>query len=89
MLTSARPAPIVPITAVSSGRAESERAWTLIYWAGAVAAALSVLVTVVHSGVFFLVGLPASVADWFSLFATNPLAGLLAFEGLMVVYVLL
>ena len=77
------------MTPVSSRRAEFEQAWTPTYWAGAAAAALSVLVTVLHSGVFFVVGLPASVGEWFSLFAANPLGGVLAFEGLMVVYVLL
>jgi hypothetical protein len=56
---------------------------------GGLAAAILVVATVLHSSVFFVVGLPDDVVGWFGLFGDNPLGGLLAFELLMVVYVVL
>jgi len=52
-------------------------------------AALLVVLTVLHSSVYFVVGLPDDVAGWFGLFGDNPLGGLLDFELLMVGYVVL
>ena len=60
-----------------------------LYRIGGVAAALLAVITLLHSSVFFLVGLPTNVLDWFGLFERNALSGLLAFELLMVVYVIL
>lgn len=68
---------------------EAASDWRWLYRIGGIAAALLVGVTVLHSGVFFVVGLPETVVEWFALFATNALGGLLAFELLMVVYVAL
>jgi hypothetical protein len=45
------------------------------------------VLTVLHAGVFFVTGLPETVVDWFALFQRSPLLGLLAFELLMVVSV--
>lgn len=59
-----------------------------LYRIGGVAAALEVVVTVLHSGVFFVVGLPGDILEWFELFNSSPLSGLLAFELLLVVYVI-
>jgi hypothetical protein len=56
---------------------------------GGLAAALLVVLTVLHSSVYFVVGLPDDVVGWFGLFGDNPLGGLLAFELLMVGYVVL
>ena len=61
--------------------------WRWLYRIGSVAAALLVVVTILHSGVYFVVGLPDDVVGWFGLFEDNPLGGLLAFELLMVGYV--
>jgi hypothetical protein len=69
--------------------AEVDPTWYWLYRTGGVAAALLVVVTVLHSGVFSVVGLPETVSEWFGLFGRNPLGGLLAFELLMVVFVIL
>ncbi|UCF35887.1 MAG: hypothetical protein JSU96_13765 [Acidobacteriota bacterium] len=53
-----------------------------LYRIGGFAAAIMVLLTLLHIGVFFLVGLPDSVLAWFELFQRNPVGGLLAFEML-------
>jgi len=63
--------------------------WRWLYRVGGIAALLMVVVTVLHSGAFFAVGLPSDVVEWFALFASNPVGGLAAFEILMVAYVLL
>lgn len=68
---------------------KEDAGWRLLYRAGGVAAALLVVVTVLHSSVFFVVGLPETVSEWFELFWRSPLGGLLAFETLMVGYVVL
>jgi hypothetical protein len=60
-----------------------------LYLIGGAAAALEVLFIVLQSGVFFVVGLPGSVIEWFELFERSPLRGLLAFELLLVFYVIL
>jgi hypothetical protein len=60
-----------------------------LYRIGGVAAVLMVLIPILHIGVFFVVGLPESILDWFELFESNPLGGLLAFELLLVIYVVL
>ncbi len=62
--------------------------WSPLYRLGGVAAGLLALLTVLHTGVFFVAGLPENVAEWFALFQRSPLLGLLAFELLMVVFVL-
>jgi hypothetical protein len=86
--TDARPRPLAqPATESHVGEAEADSSW--LYRIGALAAALLVLVTVVHSSVYFVVGLPEDVVGWFGLFGDNPLGGLLAFELLMVGYVVL
>lgn len=59
-----------------------------LYLIGGAAAALEVLCTVLQSGVFFVIGLPGSVVEWFELFERSPLRGLLAFELLLVFYVI-
>jgi hypothetical protein len=63
--------------------------WRWLYRIGGLAAALLVVLTVLHSSVYFVVGLPDDVVGWFELFGDNPLGGLLAFELLMVGYVVL
>jgi fumarate reductase subunit D len=60
-----------------------------LYLVGGVAAAVMVLFTILHTAVFFVVGLPDSVLGWFELFEGNALGGLLAFELLLVGYVVL
>lgn len=66
---------------------EVDADWRWLYRIGGLAAALLVVVTLLHSSVYFVVGLPDDVVGWFELFDDNPLGGLLAFELLMVVYV--
>ena len=61
----------------------------LLYRIGAIAAVGLAVLTILHSVVFSVVGLPENVADWFDLFIRNPIGGLLAFELLMVVYVVM
>ena len=63
--------------------------WRWLYRIGGLAAALLVVVTIFHSGAYFVVGPPEDVVGWFGLFEDNPLGGLLAFELLMVGYVVL
>jgi hypothetical protein len=63
--------------------------WKWLYRMGGVAALLAVVVTLLHSGVYAVVGLPTTAPEWFALFQSNALGGLLAFELLMVLYVLL
>ena len=71
--------------AIRAGAVEAE--WRWLYRIGGVAAVLLVVLTVLHAGVFFVAGLPTTVAEWFALFQESALLGLLAFELLMVVYV--
>jgi hypothetical protein len=54
---------------------------------GGAAALVLVALTLLHTVVFFVAGLPEDVAGWFALFQRSPVLGLLAFELLMVVYV--
>jgi hypothetical protein len=68
---------------------EVDPSFRSLYRIGGFAAALLVAATVLHSSVFFVVGLPTTVAEWFELFESSALSGLLAFELLMVVYVIL
>jgi hypothetical protein len=68
---------------------EPDPTYRSLYRIGGVAAALMVLVTILHIGVFFVVGLPESILEWFELFEGSPIGGLLAFELLLVVYVVL
>jgi hypothetical protein len=68
---------------------ESDAAWRPLHTIGGVAAALSAALTVTHAAVFAAAGLPGTVLGWFALFGRSPLLGLLAFELLMVLYVLL
>jgi hypothetical protein len=60
-----------------------------LYRFGGIAAALLVVLTLLHSSVFFVVGLPTSVIEWYELYQRSALSGLLAFELLMVVYVII
>jgi hypothetical protein len=76
-------------SAGSSRVGEAEADWRWLYRIGGLAAALLVVLTVLHSSVYFVVGLPDDVVGWFGLFGDNPIGGLLAFELLMVVYVVL
>ncbi len=63
--------------------------WESLSWIGGTSAGLLVLLTVLHTAVFFVAGLPTSVAEWFTLFRHDPLLGLLAFELLMVAFAIL
>jgi hypothetical protein len=81
----ARPHPQIE----SSRVGEADADWRWLYRIGGVAAALLVVATIIHSSIYFVVGLPEDVIGWFALFADRPLGGLLAFEVLMVVYVVL
>jgi hypothetical protein len=71
--------------AIRAGAVEAE--WRWLHRIGGVAAVLLVVLTVLHAGVFFVAGLPTTVAEWFALFQESALLGLLAFELLMVAYV--
>jgi hypothetical protein len=64
-----------------------ERKWALLYRIGGVSVAL-VVATVLHTGVFFVTGLPTTVIEWYALFARDAFLGLLAFELLPVIYVI-
>ena len=68
---------------------EQDRDRRLIYRIGSIAALGLAVITILHSVVFSIVGLPTNVTGWFDLFGRNPVGGLLAFETLMVVYVVL
>lgn len=60
-----------------------------LYRTGGIAAALMVLLTLLHSAVFFVIGLPTTILEWFQLFERSALGGLLASELLLVFYVIL
>lgn len=77
------------MTSSSARDAEIATDWGWLYRTGGVAAAILVVITALHSSVFFVVGLPDGVIGWFRLFADSPLGGLLAFALLMVGYVVL
>jgi hypothetical protein len=66
-----------------------DAAWRWLYRIGGSAAVLLAALTVLHAAAFVVVGLPTTVVEWFALFERNGLLGLLAFELLMVVYVVL
>jgi hypothetical protein len=68
---------------------ELGREWAELFRVGGLAAALLAAITVAHSGVFVVAGLPGSVEEWFDLFQRSAPLGLLAFELLMVAYVVL
>jgi hypothetical protein len=68
---------------------EADPAYKSLYSIGGIAAALMVLLTLLHSTVFFVVGLPTTISEWFQLFEQSPLSGLLASELILVVYVVL
>jgi hypothetical protein len=70
-----------------SGARNADR--RLLYRIGAFAAVGLAVLTILHSVVFSAVGLPENVGAWFDLFSRSPIGGLLAFELLMVVYVVL
>jgi hypothetical protein len=63
--------------------------WRWLYRTAGIAAALLAALTVGHAVVYFVAGLPGTVAEWFALFQRNGLLGLLAFELLMVLYAVL
>jgi hypothetical protein len=83
----ARPADQPPAEPSRVGEVDADWRWT--YRIGGLTAALLVVITILHSGVYFVVRLPDDVVGWFGLFEDNPLRGLLAFELLMVGYVVL
>ncbi|OGO49948.1 MAG: hypothetical protein A2Z30_04945 [Chloroflexi bacterium RBG_16_64_43] len=72
-----------------AGQVEVDPNFRQLYRIGGVASALLVALTVLHSTVFFVVGLPTTIIEWFELFQRSALGGLLAFELLLVVYVVL
>lgn len=96
------PVPALPSLAPSSvpGRADGAtsrpsqtlpdaRGWASLLWLGGLSAALLATLTVLHTGVFFVTGLPATVEEWFTLFQRSAVLGLLAFELLMVLFAVL
>jgi hypothetical protein len=65
----------------------SDQRW--LYVIGGIATALLATLTLLHAAVFFVAGLPNTVVDWITLFQRDRLLGLLAFELLMIAYVVL
>lgn len=63
--------------------------WGTLYWVGGAAALLLALIMLGQIGVFMIAPPQSSAADWFALFQSSPLKGLLGFELLMIVYVIL
>jgi len=59
--------------------------WNWLYRIGAVAALFAVVIIPIQLTVFITWGQPESALGWFNLFESNKLAGLLAFELLLVV----
>jgi hypothetical protein len=88
MITPTLVPPALPLQRPASVATE-DAAWAWLYRIGGGAAALLAALTVAHAGVFVVTGLPNSVVAWFALFQRSALLGLLAFELLMVVYVVL
>jgi hypothetical protein len=76
-----------PLVRTPSAPPPEPGTWHPLYRLAALAAIGLVVLTILHSAVFFVVGLPSTVPDWFALYARNPVGGLLAFELLMVLYV--
>lgn len=72
-----------------SAHQEADPPYKPLYRIGGIAAALMVLLTLLHSGVFFVIGLPTTILEWFALFERSALSGLLASELLLVFYVIL
>jgi hypothetical protein len=70
-------------------RQEADAEWGWLYRIGGIAALILASLTLLHAAVFSVVGLPADVVEWFALFDSSPIGGLLAFEILMVLYVVL
>jgi hypothetical protein len=68
---------------------EVDPAYKPLYSIGGIAAALMVLLTLLHSGSFFAVGLPTTIPEWFQLFDQSAVSGLLASELLLIFYVIL
>jgi hypothetical protein len=68
-----------------------EANWKTLYQAGGAAALIMVAITLAQSVVFFVAPPPleGTAADWFALFQKNALLGLLGFESLLIVYVVL
>jgi hypothetical protein len=77
----------MPPSESRSGTLNADR--RLLYRIGAIAAVGLAVIPILHSLVFAVVGLPEDVAAWYDLFTRNPIGGLLAFELLMVLYVVL
>jgi hypothetical protein len=73
----------------SHGLQGADPAFKSLYMIGGAASGLLVFLPLLHSTVFFLVGLPTTVAEWFELFAASAINGLLAFELLLIIYVVL
>lgn len=68
---------------------EADPTYKPLYRIGGVAAALMVVLTMLHSAVFFVVGMPTTIPQWFQLFEQSALNGLLASELLLIFYVIL
>jgi hypothetical protein len=78
---------IMQVAAVEAQEAN----WKTLYQAGGAAGLIMVALTLAQSVVFFVAPPPleGTAADWFALFQKNALFGLLGFESLLVVYVVL
>ena len=73
----------------TSVQEQADPTYKPLYRMGGIAAAIMVLLTLLHSGVFFVVGLPTTILEWFQLFNRSAVSGLLASELLLVFYVIL
>ncbi|MFT3894256.1 MAG: hypothetical protein QM730_21710 [Anaerolineales bacterium] len=62
-----------------------------LYWIGGIAAVLMPVIIIIQMVAFISAPPPydGTVADWFNIFQQNPLIGLIDFELLMVIYMLL
>lgn len=71
--------------------ATANPAWKALYKFGAIAALLMVAIIIVQLIVFMTAPPPleGTATDWFALFQTNKLIGLIGFELLMIIYTLL
>jgi hypothetical protein len=59
--------------------------WSWLYKIGGAAALFGVAIYLIHLIVFFVWGQPETALGWFTLFESNKLGGLLAFELLLVI----
>lgn len=75
--------------ALTVGCEASDESWRVFYRLGGAAALALVVIMLVQTAVFVMVPPPKDVPGWFALFQASWLQGLLAYELLMVVYVIL